>query len=67
MYLCKCICGKTINKGDKVFWVEKSRNNLLVPTCSIECANTFKEYTINKLKNKLKSVENQVIEEEILE
>ena len=65
--MCKCICGKIINKGDRVFWVEKSRDNLLIPTCSIECAEKFKQFTINKLKEKIKSIENQVLEEEVLE
>lgn len=64
---CKCSCGKIINNGDKVVWVEKSKNNLLVPFCSIECGQKFKDFTIKRLREKLKSVENQVLEEEILE
>ena len=67
MSSCKCSCGKIINTGDKVVWVEKTNNRILVPFCSIECAEKFKQFTINKLKEKLKAIENQVLEEEILE
>lgn len=63
----RCICGKTINVGDKVVWVEKAKNNILVPFCSIECGEKFKQFTIKKLKEKLKAIENQILEEEILD
>ena len=61
-----CHCAKRINKGEKVFWMENSKNNILKPTCSEDCANNYKKFIINKLKEKIKRVEMQEIEEDIL-
>ena len=63
-YIC-CHCLKELKKGDKVYWVENSRHRL-IPACSKECGEYFKIFVINKLEKKLKSVKNQIIEEDIL-
>lgn len=59
-----CICGKKIYTGDKVFWASRYKSQICVPTCSKECFEKFKQYQINRLKEKLKEIENQPFEED---
>lgn len=60
-----CVCGKKIYKGDKVFWASRYNSQICVPTCSKECFEKFKQYQINKLKDKLKDLESQSFQEDI--
>lgn len=61
----RCICSRIFSYGDEVVWVLRSKDNILVPLCSLKCGEEYKNYTINKLKEKLKEVESQVLEIEI--
>lgn len=63
----RCICSKIVDRGDEVVWVLRAKDKILVPLCSTKCGEKFKNNTINKLKEKLKDVENQILEVEIFE
>ena len=60
-----CNCGKKIYEGDNVFWADRWKSKICIPTCSRECFEKFKQYQINRLKEKLEEIESQPCEEDI--
>lgn len=57
MYKCKC-CKAKRNIGDDVYLIESATSKLLIPTCSLECAEKIRQEQIAIAVTKLTEIKN---------
>lgn len=63
MYKCKC-CRTQRNIGDDVYLIESATSKLLIPTCSLECAEKIRQEQIEIAVEKLTEIKNSGLKKE---
>lgn len=57
-------CGKFVEKGNKVYIV-KNEQKVDFPVCTIECGKKFIQKSLERIRERLKEIKEQSIEEDI--